>query len=115
MKNRFKKIIQISFILFLLFVLASFFIWKKNLFSKASLKFEILCPEKADILEEVECNIRYKNNSDFRLEEPQLLLLFPEGTLEDGKIVESKKFSIPELGEAIILGAKKTFQLNLAF
>jgi len=115
MKNRFKKIIQISFILFLLFVLASFFIWKKNLFSKASLKFEILCPEKADILEEVECNIRYKNNSDFRLEEPQLLLLFPEGTLEDGKIVESKKFSIPELGEAIYPGSEKNIPIKLSF
>jgi len=67
-------------------VLIGYWYYSGQVFSKSILKLEILGPDAVQMGEEFEYTIRYKNNSDFTLEEPKLTFEYPEYSVgEDGK------------------------------
>jgi len=83
-----KKIIfLISFIFIVLAVaFVGFWIFREGTFSKQILKLEILGQESADLGQEAEYTIKYKNNGNFALESPKLTVDLPDNVVtEDGK------------------------------
>ncbi len=55
-------------------------------FSKEILRLEILGPNKANVGDEIEYTIKYKNNGNFTLHSPKLIFDMPDNSLtEDGK------------------------------
>ncbi|MFA6190522.1 MAG: hypothetical protein WC711_03415 [Candidatus Staskawiczbacteria bacterium] len=80
-----KKVIFIIFIIIVLGI-GAFLYYKGAIFSKEVLKLDILGPETAQVGEEVEYTVQYKNNGKFILEKPKLIFDLPENSLtEDGK------------------------------
>jgi len=81
--NRILKIFIVIFIFTLL--LAAWFYWR-NIYSRGSLKLEILAPSEVELAQEIEYIVKYKNNSSVVLEEPKLVFEYPEGSiLEEGQ------------------------------
>ena len=80
-----KKITLFIIILALIAGIAGFYYYQKNIYSKEVLKLEILGQEEADLLQEVEYIVKYKNNGNTRLEEPELVLNTPNIPFRRGK------------------------------
>jgi hypothetical protein len=62
---------------------------------------------------EVEFIVKYKNNGNFRLEEPELIFEPPEGSLKDNKIAKREIFKEEKLGVAIYPGEENSFSFRL--
>lgn len=63
-----------------------YFIYRESMFSKEILKLEIMGPEKANMGNEIEYTVKYKNNGNFALESPKLVFIMPDNSLtEDNK------------------------------
>ncbi len=77
----FKKIIIGLIILIILTIAVGIFYYQRNIFSSERLRFEITAPEKVSIGEEMEYVLRYKNNSDTRLEDVILIFEYPDGAI----------------------------------
>ena len=76
-----------KFIIFLILLatlagIVGFYYWQKNLYSKEVLKLEILGVEKTVLAQEVDYIVKYKNNGNVRLEEPELIFECPPNSLE---------------------------------
>ncbi|MDD2732016.1 MAG: hypothetical protein PHI53_02355 [Candidatus Pacebacteria bacterium] len=114
-----KKPIYIVIILGVILALAGFWYWGRNIYSKDLLKLEVLGPEEASILDEVEYTVKYKNNGDIRLEEPTLIFEFPKYSLVSDLSEENvseglvKRIEIgpDKLGD-IYPGEEKTFKFK---
>ena len=65
--------------------------WQENIYSKGDIRLEILGPTEATLGQEVEYIIRYKNNGNFRLDNPELTFEAPEYSLKEGEIFERRK------------------------
>ncbi|MDD3399659.1 MAG: hypothetical protein PHF07_01285 [Candidatus Pacebacteria bacterium] len=78
------KIILIVIILAVILGAAAFWYYQKNTYSKEVLKLEILGADQADLLEEIEYTVKYKNNGNVRLEEPILTFEFPDYSVPSG-------------------------------
>jgi hypothetical protein len=94
------------FIIILLITLGATGYWyyQKNIYSKEVLKVEILGKNEVELAEEIEYLVKYKNNGDFRLEEPVLIFEYPKNS-----IVEGEKFLRKEIKlEDIYPGEEKT-------
>ena len=100
-------------ILIILFVGYGFFQWQNNTYSKEILKLEILGPTEADLSQEIEYIVKYKNNGDFRLEEPELVFEAPENSLQDGEFFEMQVLNSEKLGGAIYPGEEKNFSFKV--
>jgi hypothetical protein len=103
-------------ILILIFLLiGGFFYWnfKKNIYSKEVLKLEILGPNELAVGKEVELIVKYKNNGNFRLEEPELIFEPPEGSLKDGELAKREILKEEKLGVAIYPGEENSFSFKL--
>lgn len=86
-----KKTIIFLVLLFTVLIIIAYWYYKERIFSKGILKLEILGPESVQMGQEVEYTIRYKNNSDFTLEQPKLVFEYPEYAVsEDGKNIANK-------------------------
>ena len=75
-------------IIILIIVLVSLGIWfyQRNSYSKADFSLEISAPRETTLAQEIEYTIIYKNNGEFKLEEPVLIFQFPEHSIvEDGQ------------------------------
>lgn len=60
--------------------------YQNQIFSKGIMKLEILGPDSVQAGEEFTYTVRYKNNSNFTLEDPKLVFEYPEYSVsEDGK------------------------------
>ena len=110
MKLNFTKI----FILILLLAGALFY-WnfRKNVYSKEVLKLEVLGPSEVTIGKEVEFIVKYKNNGNFRLEEPELIFEPPENSLKDNQIAKREILKEEKLGNAIYPGEENSFSFKL--
>ncbi len=107
-----RKITLFIIILAVISGIAGFYYYQKNIYSKEVLKLEILGPEKVDLLQEFEYIVKYKNNGNTRLEEPELIFEYPEhSVLEEGISLRIIKKS-DELGGAIYPGEEKTFRFK---
>ncbi len=62
--------------------LAGYWKYRENVYSKEILKLEILGPAEAQLLQEVEYTVKYKNNGNFNLEEVKLVFKCPKNSLE---------------------------------
>ncbi len=81
-------IITLSFVL----GIAGYWYYQKNLYSKEVLKLEILGPETAEMGEEIEYVVKYKNNGNVRLERAKLIFEYPEHSLlEQGPSLRVQK------------------------
>ncbi len=102
------KIFVILPIAFLVLGALGYFYYQKNIYSKEILKLEIMGPEYADLAEEVEYIVKYKNNGDTRLEEPELVFEYPQHALPIGEDALRVTKGQDTLGEAIYPGEEKT-------
>ncbi|HUV81200.1 MAG TPA: hypothetical protein VMW21_01620 [Patescibacteria group bacterium] len=83
--------------------------YQKNVYSKDVLKLEILGQEETELLQEIKYTVKYKNNGNVRLEEPELVFDYPDNALPaDGTSLRVVKKS-EELGKVIYPGQEKTF------
>ena len=87
--------------------------WQNNIYSKEILKLEILGPTKANLSQEIEYIVKYKNNGDFRLENPELVFEAPENSLQDGEFFEIQVLDSEKLGGAIYPGEEKNFSFKV--
>lgn len=91
-------------ILFIALGITGYWYYQKNIYSKEVLKLEILGKNEVELAEEIEYLVKYKNNGDFRLEEPTLIFEYPKNS-----VVEGEKFLIKEMKlEDIYPGEEKT-------
>lgn len=81
-----KKSLTIFVIILAVFSgVSGFWYYQKNIYSKEILKLEILGPETAELAQEIEYLVKYKNNGNIRLEEAKLIFEAPEYSLREGK------------------------------
>jgi len=81
-----RKLIIIITLITIGLILIGYWYYRGQTFSKGIMKLEILGPDSAQIGKEITYTVRYKNNSDFTLEDPKLTFEYPEYSLgEDGK------------------------------
>ncbi|MGM0439052.1 MAG: hypothetical protein ACQEP3_01300 [Patescibacteria group bacterium] len=95
MKNILKKVAFISFLLALVAGTIAFVYFERGDFSEADLRVEIIGPEEVEVGEEVEYSIRYRNNSDIRLEDVSVTFEYPEASVpvkeDEDEVVEEKE------------------------
>ncbi|MFA7141737.1 MAG: hypothetical protein WC157_00335 [Candidatus Paceibacterota bacterium] len=106
------KIKNFLIIIFLLiaFVSLGFFWWQSTSYSKEVLKLEILGPQEISLGENMEYVVRFKNNGNVRLENPELIFEYPQGAItESEKIV---LYDAEKLGGNIYPGQERTFKFN---
>lgn len=104
-----------NFILILGFLGIAFFVFhfKENTFSKEKVKLEIIAPSEASLLQEIEYLVRIKNEGDFRLDDPELIFIAPQGSIHENKILETKVLRSEELGIAIYPKEEKIFSFKI--
>jgi len=85
-----------------------YYYWQRNIYSKDILKLEILGPEMVDLLEPVEYLVKYKNNGDTKLENPELIFEFPDYSIPDGEETLRITKTADELGGDIYPGEERT-------
>jgi len=92
--------------------LAGFYYYQKNIYSKEKLRLEILGPDEADLLQEIEYVVKFKNNGDTSLEQPELIFEYPEYAVPiTDKTLLIKKDS-EALGGVIYPGEEKSFSFK---
>ena len=74
---------------------------------------EILGPSEITLGENSEYIVKYKNNGNFRLENPELIFEPPPHSLSDGKILARQILNKEKLGEAIYPGEEKAFTFSM--
>lgn len=104
----------IFFIFFIILVAIGgfFWYWQGNIYSKEALRLEILGPSDITLGEEVEYIVKYKNNGDFRLDDPELIFEFPEYSVKDEELLDRQVLSVDELGQAIYPGEERSFSFR---
>ncbi|MDD4662187.1 MAG: hypothetical protein PHG24_02815, partial [Candidatus Pacebacteria bacterium] len=107
MKN--KKILIIIGSLIAFFALIIFW-WQSTSFSKEVLKLEILGPTEVSLGENMEYVVRFKNNGNVRLEEPELIFEYPNEAITDGEKI--LLLSEEDLGGSIYPGQERTFNFK---
>lgn len=107
------KIFNLFILLLILGGVFFYWNWRKNIYSKEVLKLEILGPSEVSLGQEVEYIVKYKNNGDFRLEEPELIFEPPENSLKDGEIAKREILKEEKLGIAIYPGEENSFSFKL--
>ena len=107
-----KKFTIFIIILAVITGILGFYYYQKNIYSKEALRLEILGSEQADVLQEIEYIVKYKNNGETRLDDPQLIFEYPEHSIpsEDTSLRITK--SSDELGQAIYPGQEQTFHFK---
>ncbi len=70
---------------------------------------EIIGPSEVSLGQEVEYVVKYKNNGEFRLENPNLVFIAPEFSIKDDKIYNRETLESDRLGGAIYPGEEKSF------
>jgi len=106
--------LNISLIILLLIIISlGFWIYRRNIFSKEVLKLEISGPSETKMGEIVEYIIVYKNNGNFRLEDPELIFEAPENSIMlEGKS-QRQVLTSDQLGEAIYPGEERNFSFKM--
>lgn len=74
--------------------LAGYFLYHGQGFSKEALKLEILGPDNAQVGDQITYTVKYKNNSNFTLQNPKLVFEYPQYAVSDsGKTMETKNLN----------------------
>jgi hypothetical protein len=105
-----KKFVFILIVLILMASAVAFYYYERNVYSKDALKLEILGPEETESFQEVEYVVKFKNNGNVRLEEPELVFDYPENAIIEGENSSRRVVKkAEELGGVIYPGQEKTF------
>ncbi len=104
-----KKIIIFILILGAAAGILGFYYYQKNIYSKEVLKLEILGPEETQAFEEIEYLVKYKNNGNITLEEPEMIFQFPENSLPSG----GEALTVVKDMENIYPGEEKTISFKV--
>ena len=104
-----------KFLIFLVAILAvaAYIFFQKNIYSKDVMKLEIIGPNETTMGSEVEYVVKYKNNGNFRLDNPSLLFEPPAFSVVDDKIYQKQILSTDQLGGAIYPGEERTFSFKM--
>jgi len=99
-----------KFIIFLILFLGliSFWYWQENLYSKETLKLEILGPEEIELGQDFEYIVKYKNNGKVRLEKPRLIFEYPKYSIVENNVLR-KEIEL----EDIYPGEEKTYHFKV--
>ena len=108
-----RKTILFLVVLFVVIGVIGFWAWRAGTYSKEVLKLEILGPTEADLGQEVEYIVKYKNNGNFRLENPQLIFEPPSLSMKDEEIFRNQVLGAETLGEAIYPGEEKNISFKV--
>jgi len=108
-----RKTILFLVVAFVVIGVIGFWAWRSGTYSKEVLKLEILGPAEADLGQEVEYIVKYKNNGNFRLENPQLVFEPPSLSMKDGEIFRNQVLGVETLGEAIYPGEEKNISFKV--
>jgi len=104
-----KKFTIFIIILTVIVGIFGFYYYQRNIYSKDILRLEILGQEETELLQEIKYIVKYKNNGNVRLEEPELIFDYPSYSIPaDGTSLRVIKKS-EELGGVIYPGQEKTF------
>ncbi len=103
-----KKIIFFLIIFAVILGVLGFWYYQRNVYSKSVLKLEILGPNETDLGEEVEYIVKYKNNGNFKLEEPKLIFEYPKYSIVEGESFLRKEIVL----EPIYPGQEKTYSFK---
>jgi hypothetical protein len=90
-----KKIVLVLLVLIAITIAFGYFYYQKNVFGQDKIYFEITAPENMVMGEEIEYIIRYKNNSETRLEDVVLTFEYPENAI----IIEEENEAIQKRGD----------------
>ena len=88
------KLIKVLVFLVLILAVVGYVLFERNSYSKEGLKLEIIGPQEINLGEETEYIVKYKNNGDFRLENPTLLFEPPAFSIKDDKIYQKEIWRI---------------------
>ena len=83
-----RKITIFVILLFLILLITCIWYYQKNIYSKEILKLEILGPTEAELAQEIEYIVKYKNNGNILLEEPKLIFEYPKNSLGTPELKE---------------------------
>jgi len=106
------KLTRLIIILAALVGILGVYYYQKNIYSKDILKLEILGPQDVTLVEEVEYLVKYKNNGDTRLEEPELVFEYPKYSIPVGEDSQRVTKNTEDLGGAIYPGQEQTFRFT---
>jgi len=116
------KLIKAIIILTIILGIAGFWYYQRNIYSKETLRVEILGPEEVEMAQEIEYIVKYKNNGNIRLEEPKLIFEYPKNSIVIGEqnLPENQEVSPEEKGslrqekklEDIYPGQEQTFHFK---
>ncbi len=90
-----------------------FWYWQSNTYSKETLRLEVLGPSEITLGEEVEYIVRYKNNGNFRLDNPELIFEPPEYAIKDEEIFDRQVLGPDQLGQAIYPKEERNFSFKV--
>jgi hypothetical protein len=107
-----KRFIAVFLIILAAIGIGTYLSWQSMSFSKEVLKLEILAPEKTTIGEDVEYVVKMKNNGSIRLESPELIFNYPEGSIIGETESKIKVMSADNLGGDIYPGEERSFKFN---
>ncbi len=103
------KFVKILAVFVLVLAAVGYGFWRKNIYSKEGLKLEMIGPKEAQLGQEVEYVVKYKNNGEFRLENPNLIFMAPDFSIKDDKIYDKEVIESDKLGGAIYPGEERSF------
>jgi len=104
-----RKFVLFIIILAVIVGIYGLYYYQRNIYSKDILKLEVLGPTETDLLQEITYTVKYKNNGNVRLEEPELVFEFPDNSIPaNGTSLRIVK-KADELEGAIYPGQEKTF------
>jgi len=107
-----KRLIATILVVLSVIGIGTYLSWQSMSFSKEVLKLEILGPEKTTIGEDVEYVVKMKNNGSIRLESPELIFNYPEGSIIGNTESKVKVMSADDLGGDIYPGEERSFKFN---
>ncbi len=96
--KKLKKLAFISFMLALVAVPVAFFYFERGSFSEAELRAEIIGPDEITVGEAVEYRLRYRNNSDIRLEDVVVIFEYPDSAFPvENESGSRKEIDLPDI------------------
>jgi hypothetical protein len=102
-----KKIIFI-FLILILALGSSFYLWKQSSYSKETVKLEILGPQSVALGDKMEYVVKFKNNGNVRVENPELSFEFPPNSILEGN-ERIQRMSSSELKGDVYPGEERSF------
>ncbi|MCU0653096.1 MAG: hypothetical protein MUD10_02445 [Candidatus Pacebacteria bacterium] len=107
------KFIKILLIFTLALAAIGYGFWRKNIYSKEEMKLEMLGPKEAKLGQEVEYVVKFRNNGEFRLENPTLVFQAPDFSIKDDKIYTQEVIDTDKLGGAIYPGEERSVSFKI--